>query len=191
MSADIQYLTLPGLNGSGETHWQSHWEADLPHCTRVEQADWDDPVLIDWLEALEQSVTLANRPVCLIAHSLSCALVARWAGQSRQADKVQAALLAAPADVDDPAHVPDVALRFGPMPLAPLPFATVVVASANDPFVTPERAASFATAWGADLRLLQGLGHLNDQSALGAWPEGRHILDGLIGQSARRKETGT
>ena len=62
------------------------------------------------------------------------------------------------------------------MPLLKLPFKTLVVCSSNDPFVTPERAAFFANAWGADLENIGPCGHINGDSNLGDWPQGLALL---------------
>lgn len=29
-------LIIPGLNNSGENHWQTRWEAIVPECARVD-----------------------------------------------------------------------------------------------------------------------------------------------------------
>src|ERR1700755_1324778 len=72
-------LIVPGLGGSGPDHWQSQWEAIDMRCTRVEQRDWDRPVLSDWVETLERAVLAAPGEVVLVAHSLGCITVAHWA----------------------------------------------------------------------------------------------------------------
>jgi predicted alpha/beta hydrolase family esterase len=93
---------------------------------------------------------------------------------------VKSALLVAPADVDSPAHTPDEVRGFGPMPLARLPFPSIVVASSDDPFVTPARAAAFAQAWGSRLVTLAGAAHINADAGFGPWPEGRKLLAELL-----------
>jgi predicted alpha/beta hydrolase family esterase len=32
-------LTVPGLNGSGDEHWQTWAEREIPNCRRVDQHD--------------------------------------------------------------------------------------------------------------------------------------------------------
>jgi len=46
------------------------------------------------------------------------------------------------------------------------------VASANDPYVTLDRAQAFADGWGADFCFAGELGHINTDSQLGFWPRG-------------------
>jgi predicted alpha/beta hydrolase family esterase len=172
-------LLLPGYADSGPDHWQSHWERTDPACRRVVQDDWLMPRLADWLAALERDVAACAAPPVLAAHSLACALVAHWAGRPGAA--ARGALLVAPADVDSPEHTPDEVRGFGPMPLGRLPFPSIVVASADDPFVTPARAAAFARAWGSRLVMLEGAGHINADAGFGPWPEGRRLLNELAG----------
>ncbi len=66
------------------------------------------------------------------------------------------------------------------MPLAPLPFPATVVASDDDPYVTLARAQAFAAAWGATFVDAGRKGHLNADSCLGDWPEGRRHLEALL-----------
>jgi hypothetical protein len=60
-----------------------------------------------------------------------------------------------------------------------LPFPSIVVASTDDPFVTPARAAAFARAWGSRLVTFERAGHLNADAGFGPWPEGRRLLAAL------------
>ncbi|HLK91726.1 MAG TPA: alpha/beta fold hydrolase [Polyangia bacterium] len=173
-------MIVPGLGGSGPAHWQTRWEALYPAHVRVEQRDWDHPRRAEWLAALASAV--AGGPVVLVAHSLGCALVAHAAAEPWSA-AVAAALLVAPADVDSPAHTPPETRDFAPLPLAPLPFPATVVASQDDPYVTLARARSLARAWGAALVDAGPRGHLNADSGLGDWPEGRRHLEALVARA--------
>ena len=201
-------LILPGYGDSGPDHWQSHWERDDPACRRVVQDDWLEPKLQDWLATLDRHIRECVTPPVLVAHSLACSLVAQWAIRATvQAERspeerhglagalrtlggvggrvgaphtVKGALLVAPADVDSPMHTPDEVRNFGPIPLVPLPFPSIVVASSDDPFVTPARAAAFAQAWGSRLVTLPGAAHINADAGFGPWPEGRKLLADLL-----------
>lgn len=171
-------LVLPGLHGSGPAHWQSHWERRHPGFRRVQQESWAKPELGDWAVALDRAVRGAPGPVVLVAHSLACTLVAHWA-RVGLADRVRAALLVAPADVE--VLAPLLGLRsFTPVPRERLPFPARVVASDNDPFVSPERAEELARAWGAQLSRVGPLGHINVESGHGPWPEGEALLAELL-----------
>ena len=177
----VRVLTVAGLWNSGPEHWQTYWERERGDCARVQQDDWDRPKRADWVARLEVAVAAAEGPVVLAAHSLGCATVAHWAGESDPAvrDKVIGALLVAPSDVEAPLY-PEGTEGFKPMPLAPLPFPTIVVASTDDEYVTVDRAAEFARAWGARLEVAGALGHINSSSHLGMWTQGQAWLDELV-----------
>jgi predicted alpha/beta hydrolase family esterase len=179
MPVHSDVLIVPGLGGSGPTHWQTLWQ-ELHGYQRVEQRDWDTPSREEWMQALEQALRARARPSVLVAHSLGCALVAHYAQQPSAAGLVRAALLVSPADVEDPACTPDCTRCFAPLPLRRLPFESLVVASTNDAYVSPTRARQFARAWGADFEDIGEAGHINADSGLGAWPVGHRFLQRLL-----------
>ena len=172
-------LVLPGYGDSGPDHWQSHWERADPALRRVMQDDWLLPKLTDWLARLDEVVAACAAPPVFAAHSLACALVAHWA--ARSGARARGALLVAPADVDSPAHTPDEVRSFSPLPTARLPFPTIVVSSSDDLFVTVDRAAALARAWGSRLVMIEGAAHINADAGYGPWPEGRRLLAELTG----------
>jgi predicted alpha/beta hydrolase family esterase len=176
--AKLRILTVPGLGGSGPAHWQTRWE-ERHGDGRVVQRDWDRPALDEWLAALTATLAGAGEPVVLAAHSLGVMLVAH-AARRGLLGSVRAALLVAPADVDDPARTPPETRGFSPVPLARLPFPATVVASQSDPYVALDRARAFATAWGATFVDAGARGHLNAESGLGDWPDGRALLTALL-----------
>src|SRR5690606_12703555 len=115
----------------------------------------------------------------LVAHSLGCILTAWWAAHSPHARRVQGALLVAPGDVERP----DLAAQihgWAPIVRQPLPFPAVLVGSRNDPYCSFERAEILAQAWGARFVDLGARGHINAESGLGDWPEGRALLQTLV-----------
>ncbi|MEZ5834048.1 MAG: alpha/beta hydrolase [Dongiaceae bacterium] len=167
-------LIIPGLGGSGPDHWQSLWQARLPDARRVEQADWEKPDRADWIARLDQAVASSKQPPVLVAHSLSCALVACWA--ATHVRPVRAALLVAPADIESDTHTPAEAHVFRPLPMTCLPFPAIVVASRDDPYVAFERAQEMAKAWGAELVDIGDAGHINTASGYDEWPAGEQLL---------------
>ena len=171
-------LNIPGLGGGGTTHWQSQWEALYPQCRRVEQCNWNIPDKDEWLNALDAAILSCKTPPILVAHSLGCALLAHWVSRYHSAP-IEAALIVAPADVDNRDTIPAEAAGFGPMPLCMLPFPTTVVASTNDPYVALHRAQVFATAWGADFHNLGNAGHINADSHLDVWDAGWNLVQDL------------
>lgn len=174
---DAQVLILPGWANSGPEHWQSLWEREHPEYRRVEQRDWDEPVLAEWEANLEAAVTAATSPVVLVAHSLGCVLAAQWA--PRAAGRVRGALLVAPPDADHP-EWPDAITGFAPMPMRRLPFPSVLVASTDDPYAAIARSRAFAAAWGSRFVVLDGAGHINSVAGYGPWPEGERLLAELL-----------
>jgi predicted alpha/beta hydrolase family esterase len=173
----ITTLLLPGWHNSGPDHWQSHWEWAYGYA-RVAQHDWQRPLRGDWLIQLEEAVLASEAPVVLVAHSLACVQVAAWAASSASVQRVQAALLVAPVDVerdDLRQQLPS----WAPIVRQPLPFNTVVLASHNDPYCHHERAQALARSWGARYQDMGDLGHLHAESGLGDWPQGHAVLRSL------------
>jgi predicted alpha/beta hydrolase family esterase len=178
-------LIIPGLNGSGPRHWQTCLEQSLPGARRVKQADWKNPNQAAWVARLVADIE-ANPGGVLVAHSLGCALVAHAAAEHPDL-AITAALLVAPADVESPRHTPERVRGFAPIPRAPLPFRSVVVASTNDPYMALPRARELADAWGAAFVDAGPLGHINVEAGFGPWPTGERILrDLMLGRRERR-----
>ena len=182
VDASLRVLLLPGWQNSRPAHWQSRWQA-LHGFERVEQADWDWPRRGDWMARLDEALLADARPAVLVAHSLGCQLVASWAEHSRHTARVHAALLVAPPDTERD-DLPPQLFNWRPMRRPRLPFAATVVASSDDPYCTPERAAGLARDWGADRVDLGARGHLNGDSGLGDWPEGLALLQALARRAA-------
>lgn len=180
-------LLLSGWQNSVPTHWISRWAA-LYGDERVDQSEWMQPLRGDWVARLEE-VLLAHAakgeaPCVLAAHSLGCLLVAAWAAVSRNTHLVQAALLVAPGDPqgeelrDAPLH------SWRSVALHRLPFRSVLLGSHNDPYCSLERARAFADAWGSEFVDYGHAGHINADSGLGDWPDGRARLAALVDVSA-------
>ena len=171
-------LILPGWQGSGSLHWQMRWVAQHGDVV-VEQHDWMRPLRGDWLSRLDDVLSDLEGPVFLAAHSLGCIQVAAWAAISAQTHKVKAALLVAPGDVEA-GEFKGVFSTWQPIVMNQLPFKSLVVGSQNDPYCTLDRAQAFAMAWGSDFVNLGNKGHVNADSNLGDWPEGRAMLNSLM-----------
>lgn len=189
-SQTIRYLILPGWQGSPDNHWQSHWQQNLPNARRVEQVDWFNPDPHQWVAELERAVSADSTPVILIAHSLGCITVARWAAQAPLASlrKVRGALLVAPADVERPG-CPEALRGFAPIARELLPFPSQLVGSDNDPAASAARAMELARSWGSQAAILAGAGHINVKSGHKRWEQGfgyLYRLQSQIEQQARR-----
>ncbi len=179
--ADIDILIIPGLSNSGPDHWQSRWERKIRNARRVEQADWETPMIGDWVGNIVQAVARASRPVILVAHSLGVSATAH-AATKLPAGIVAGALLVAAPDLTQSNIWPARHGGFDPVPLGQLPFRSCLVASTNDPYCALERAREFATAWGSAFIEAGEVGHVNSDSGHGPWPEGLMRLGWFLKQ---------
>lgn len=176
MSASV--LVLPGIGNSGPEHWQTRWETANPTFRRLTQRDWDNPVCAEWMATLEQAVCDTGPDTVLVAHSLACLLVARWAVSSKR--RVRAALLVAVPDPNRPSF-PKQAIGFSPVPVGQLPFPSIVVASTDDPYASLEYGKDCAASWGSGFVNIGAAGHINAASGLADWPGGFLLLQTLLG----------
>lgn len=137
-------IVVPGWRDSGPGHWQTLWADRLPGARRVVQDDWITPTREAWVRTLERTVLEAPDPVILVAHSLGCIASAHMGAQAQS--RVAGALLVAPADPERRAVLSD----FAPVPYAPLPYRSILVASSNDPYCPIRLAGAYARAWGSE-----------------------------------------
>lgn len=176
-SADV--WLLPGWQNSDAEHWQSRWQQRYGY-QRLEQHDWQRPLRGDWSARLQEQLVDAPTPVVLVAHSLGCVLTAWWATHSPLArTKVRAALLVAPADVEQ-GDLRQQLPGWSPMALQTLPFPSVLVGSENDPYCTQVRAEAFSKAWGSQWVNAGAAGHLNSASGLADWNTGHALLEQMM-----------
>jgi uncharacterized protein len=176
----FEIVIVPGLYGSDPDHWQSRWEAFLHRqgitVRRVIQSNWANPTYRAWSNGLRRAVRACRRPVILVAHSLGAVLVARRASEHRLGIAA-GALLVAPADVEH--HTGPDAYRvsgFAPLPVTPLPFPSLLVASQNDEWLSSARADALAARWGSTLVDAGRIGHIGSASNIGLWPDGLSAL---------------
>lgn len=171
-------FVLPGLGNSGDQHWQTLWQSLHPEWLRIMQDDWDTPNCADWVRRID--VTLGSVPegtAVLVAHSSSCAAVAHLAETT--VHRIKGALLVAPSDPLSSAYPPG-PKGFAPVPLARLPFPSIVVASENDEYVSLPQAQKYAEAWGSCFVNIGARGHINSASNLAEWHEGLALLETLL-----------
>ena len=176
---DADLLIIPGLGGSGPEHWQTRWQAKLSTARRVEQQDWERPVLAAWTPRLAEAIAESTRPVVLVAHSLGVILTAhvlRRMGKGR----IVGAFLVTPPSADTVGGLDEIDPAFLPYPDTPLPCPAVMVASTDDPFGSLDDTTRLATAWGASLLNAGAAGHINVASGHGPWPEGLMAFAGFL-----------
>ena len=122
---------------------------------------------------LDEYVLAARTPPLLVAHSLGCVAIAHWAALHSR--PIHAALLIAPPDLDAPSARMEVA-DFHPVPVNPLPFRSLLVASTNDLRCDVTVAQRMATSWGSDFLSAGASGHLNIDAGFGPWPLGEELV---------------
>ncbi len=180
MSSQPTLVFVPGWRNSGPGHWQSLWAEHLSGAVRVEmpEDDWLRPKRGVWVTAIGRTILAQPGPVVVVAHSLGC--IATTHLPSEVARRVEGALLVAPADPERRGVLAD----FAPVPYQPLPYRSIVVASANDPYCPIRTAGAYARSWGSEVVRLQNAGHINAESGHGEWPLGLSLLQSLLAAHA-------
>ena len=197
MAQQTRIIIVPGWRDSGPGHWQTLWQEQLQtpwpaqwqapeapagaqasawSVERVVQDDWLTPQREAWVGALERLVLARPGPVVIVAHSLGCITTTHLGDAA--ASRVQGALLVAPADPERRGVLAD----FAPVPYAPLPYRSILVASNTDPFCPVRLAGAYARAWGSEFVRLQDAGHINVESGHGHWPLGWGLLQSLLSE---------
>jgi predicted alpha/beta hydrolase family esterase len=182
-----EFIILPGIGGSGMTHWQTLWEERQQSMRRFLPTDWDHPTLGDWMAALERAIADASEPPLLVAHSLACLLVAHWSRHSSR--KVAGAFL---VTVPDPEGgiFPHEAQEFRNVPREKFDFPSLVVASSDDPYASLDYCRKRAEEWGSVLIDAGPLGHINGQSGIGNWESGFALLTAFAVDCRSERELG-
>lgn len=190
MSAATVVL-VPGLRGPVEDHWQTRLAATVPGARTVPPLGRTDADLLARVALLDQVVAQAPGPVVLVAHSAGVLVTVHWAAR-RGTTRVVGALLATPPVLDEelPPEYPSLdrlrAHGWLPIPQGPLPFASTVAVSSDDPLADPVRVRHLAAAWGSRVHDLGAVGHLNPASGFGTWPEAVDLVDQLSGGAVER-----
>ncbi|GGM05218.1 RBBP9/YdeN family alpha/beta hydrolase [Deinococcus aerophilus] len=170
-------IIVPGLGDSGPQHWQTLWQHKFG-AARVRQDDPDRPEVAAWSDRLQTVVEATPGDLVLVGHSCGVLNIVHWAARTGGHERVRGALLVSPTDPEQP-DMPQLApavCALAPVPLRPLPFPALVVASENDPYARYERAETFAAAWEAELVSAGEVGHINIASGHGDWPDGEVLL---------------
>lgn len=172
----LHTVIVPGVGGSEFQHWQSWLQRELINCSRVQQKDWNHPVLTEWVEQLLATVQFIDQPIQIVAHSFGCLTsVAALAEHADLRKKVKHLTLVAPAN---PA-------RFGKAGFArnsaydyanyfhqlKIDVPTQLIISENDPWLHFDDAMRLAQAWQVKPVNLGQVGHINVASGFGPFPE--------------------
>ena len=68
----IHTLIVPGVGGSEYNHWQTCLKHQLSRCSRVQQKDWNHPVLQEWITEFVKALQDIQDDVQIVAHSFGC-----------------------------------------------------------------------------------------------------------------------
>lgn len=185
LSGNRRVLLVPGVDGSDAMHWQTLWERDFLDSHRVNLGDVAQPRRNSWVTHLHNAIEQSGAPTVLVGHSLGSLAIAWWAAmaQPKAGDPVIGALLVAPPDVDH-CHIDPRLSAFAPAPIGLLPFPSIVVASTNDPYASTPYARRLAQFWGSEFVDAGNAGHINSESGLGRWDEGRDLVDRIVGRGS-------
>ncbi|MGL1834363.1 RBBP9/YdeN family alpha/beta hydrolase [Rhodocyclaceae bacterium SMB388] len=163
-------LIVPGLHGSGPTHWQSWMETLIPGARRVEQDDWGNPDLDRWSARVAEQIDTCDGGAIVVAHSFGCLASVR--ASMLRPGRIKGAMLVAPADPK----------KFGVsnrLASVSLDVPSAVVGSQNDPWMTVATARYWALRWGCRFIDIGAAGHINVDSGYGPWPEGYVFYEAL------------
>lgn len=181
----IHTVIVPGVGGSEHDHWQSWLQRQLKSCSRVQQQDWNKPVLHEWIEQFVKTVQAIQEPIQIVAHSFGClTTVAALAQHPELNQNIKNLVLVAPANPT----------RFGDAGFAresqndyqqyfhqlKLQVPTQMIISENDPWLNFQDALQLAKAWKIRPKNLGQVGHINVASGFGPFPE---IYDFLISEN--------
>ena len=177
-------IIVPGVGGSDYDHWQSWLQRQLMCCSRVQQHDWNHPVLSEWIQNFVNTVKNIEAPIQVVAHSFGClTTVAALEQHPELAKKIKKLVLVAPANPQ----------RFGDQGFArnshndysayfhqiKLKIPTEMLISENDPWLNFADAKKLAKSWNVKATNLGKVGHINVDSGFGPFPE---IFDYLFSE---------
>ncbi len=183
MTANI--LIVPGYQGSGESHWQTWLQTQLPNTRRLAGVDWHKPELLTWAKAIEASLVQAPGPSVIVAHSFGCLASAR--AIARQPERVAGILFVAPADPERftlqgrrqplDSSTPSIASE---LPEQLFNSRGLLIASQNDPWMKFHHAFAWAQRWRLGFYDAGHLGHINTESGFGPWPLIKLMSESLL-----------
>ncbi|WJF90283.1 alpha/beta hydrolase [Paraburkholderia bonniea] len=173
-------VTMAGLYGSEEAHWQSWLERQFARSLRVEQDDWHAPDLARWSLALHQRLSRERGPFVLAAHSFGCLASAHALLHLPVATSIIGVLLVAPASPKKFAS----AAAFEPRRLG---VPSILIGSETDPWMPLEGSRELAQHLGSTFINLGDAGHINTAAGFGPWPRARHYIDTLVHCAAQQR----
>lgn len=177
-------LIVPGYHGSGNDHWQTWLESQIPSAKRVSGIDWERPILHNWAEAIIHELEGSVSQTVIIAHSFGCLATAM--AIANRPDKVAGVILVAPAD---PERFTLLGARKGHLEAFPsiaehlpdhsLNTLGLVIGSQNDPWMKLGHAYAWSKRWKLAFHNAGKVGHINVDSGFGPWPLIQFLTESL------------
>jgi predicted alpha/beta hydrolase family esterase len=183
MMREATVLIVPGLREHIPQHWQTLLASRLSRVRTVTPIGRDNLDCLARVEAIAEEASKIDGPIILVAHSGGVIATVYWALSTQR--KVRGALLATPADFEQPMPEGYPSMEaldesgWLPVPRNPLSFRSIVAASRNDPLGSYDRIAALARSWGSKLVDLGEVGHLNPASGFGDWPQADALINEL------------
>lgn len=179
-------VIVPGVGGSDYDHWQSWLQRQLVSCSRVQQNDWNHPLLSSWIANFVNTVNRIDSPIQIVAHSFGCLTTVAAINENPElAKKIQKLILVAPANPSRFGEngfarnsLTDYATYFHQLKIK---IPTSMIISENDPWLNFEDALGLAKAWNVHPINLGHVGHINVESGFGPFPA---IHDYLISEKS-------
>lgn len=164
-------LLLHGWGGSDYPHWQSWLACELAKDYGTVSFPLLDhphfPSRNRWMRQVK-ALLESFRPDIVICHSLANTLWFHLCNEGGIAP-VERLLLVAPPR---PGCEIETIKSFFPVTV-PRDLHTdeaMLVTSTTDPYLSPDEAAAFQAALNVPMKVLEGAGHINDESGYGEWP---------------------
>ena len=172
----VHTVIVPGVGGSNQNHWQSWLENQLSHSTRVQQTNWDKPILKQWVKELIKVLEATDDQIQIVAHSFGCLTSLAALNEAPElAQKIKKLILVAPANpkrfgangfaADSIGDYQ--AYFYGLKVLVP----TTMLISEDDPWFAFDEVNALAAAWKIKPINLGKVGHINVASGFGPFPE--------------------
>lgn len=178
-------VIVPGVGGSEYAHWQSWLQRQLMSCSRVEQHQWNTPILNQWIQPFVSMVSKIQDDLQIVAHSFGCLTTLAALDQYPELkEKVKHLVLVAPANPSRFAEhgfaIQGEENYWNYFQQLKIDVPNRLLISENDPWLDFADAQRLATAWGTQAVNLGAVGHINVASGFGPFPA---IHDFLISEN--------
>lgn len=172
----ITLVTVPGLHGSDDTHWQTWLEEQVKRAVRVRQRGRDAAQLGAWSEGVRHALAEISGAVVLASHGFGCLATAHALSHLPHGAfylpgaTVLGVLMVAPGS-------PEGFRSAGAFDARRLDVPSVVIGSTTDPWMPIEKARNLAQRWNSAFVNLGDAGHIDASAGFGPWPLARHAVE--------------